>query len=601
LTVTAASLSRLYGSANPPLTVSVAGVVNDDNITATATTVAVIGSPVGKYSITPVISDPNGRLSNYIATSISGTLDVQPAPLTVTAVSASRLYGSPNPLLTGSIAGVVNNDNITAAYTTAAVIGSNAGNYAITPVINDPNSRLSNYAVQIVTGVLSVLRAPLSAVANPASRFYGSPNPVLTGSLTGVVNSDNISATFTTTATASSMPGNYPIMPVISDPNSRLPNYDVTLANAVLTVVPAPIITLSAASLQFGSQDLFSISKVLTLTVGNIGTADLVMAGVLTGGANATDFKLANQCGLTVAVGKNCTINVTFTPSALHGRTGMMTLTDNTGGYPGSQQVVNLSGTGVLSYAVYGTSLDCGAIQLSGNTSIDSFDSGKGGYSQTKSNQGNIAVNGNIALDGKATVNGTIYALKPAVGDCKTASAGISISGKAQVTGTPAYAPLVQDVFTTQGMTAGTSDINVKVNTALTPGNYGNITAAAKAILTLSPGIYNINSLKLSGDAKITVTGPVTLNVAGTNQDQPLDLSGGSVVDTSGKAANVLIVYSGNSEIQLTGQEDSFGILYAPNADVKLSGQADWYGAVVVKTLEGSGKSSVHYDLNLGQ
>ena len=601
LTVTAVSSSRLYGSANPPLTVSIAGVVNGDNISATCTTGATSSSVVGKYPITPVISDPDNRLSNYTVNIVGGLLNVQPAPLTVTAASASRLYGSANPPLAVSVNGAVNGDAIIATGTTGATIGSAVGKYSITPAISDPNSRISNYTVTAISGTLNVLPAPLVATANPASRFYGSANPALTGSLTGVVNGDNITSTFITTATVSSMPGNYSITPVLNDPNNRLSNYNVTLTNAVLTVVPAPIITLSATSLQFGSQDLLSISKALTLTVGNIGNADLAIGSVVLGGVNANEFQLANNCGQTVAAGNNCVINVTLTPLALHGRSGIITLTDNTGGYAGSQQVVNLSGNGVLSYALYSTSMNCGAVQLSGNASIDSFDSVRGSYASTKSNQGNIGVNGNITLSGNATVNGTIYALKPAIGDCKKGSAGITTSGKAQMTGSPAYGQLVPDIFTTPGMTPGTSNIDVKANAALMPGNYGNITAEAKATLALSSGTYNINSLKLSGDAKITVTGPVTLNVAGTNQSTPLDFGGGSVVDPSGKPANILIVYTGNGQIQLTGQEDSFGILYAPNADVKLSGQGDWYGAVVANTLEGSGNSSIHYDVNLGQ
>src|SRR5262249_51197727 len=48
----------------------------------------------------------------------SASINVTTAPLTVTANSASRFYASPNPPLTGSIVGLVNNDNITATYTT---------------------------------------------------------------------------------------------------------------------------------------------------------------------------------------------------------------------------------------------------------------------------------------------------------------------------------------------------------------------------------------------------------------------------------------------------------------------------------------------------
>ncbi len=48
-----------------------------------------------------------------------------------------------------------------------------------------------------------------------------------------------------------------------------------------------------------------------------------------------------------MAVGSNCTINVTFSPTQTGTRTGTLTITDNTGGVTGSQQTVSLTGTGM--------------------------------------------------------------------------------------------------------------------------------------------------------------------------------------------------------------------------------------------------------------
>src|SRR5207237_74793 len=171
------------------------------------------------------------------------------SPLIVTAGSVSRYYGSVNPPLTGTLQGLVNGDNITVRFTTRAVIGSIVGNYSVTPSISDPDGRLSNYAVTVINGVLNVLQAPLIVTADSKSRFYGSPNPPLTGSLAGKVNADNITAAYATPAAISSMPGNYAIVPALLDPDNRISNYKVTVTNGALTVIPAPIITLSTSSL----------------------------------------------------------------------------------------------------------------------------------------------------------------------------------------------------------------------------------------------------------------------------------------------------------------------------------------------------------------
>jgi len=124
-----------------------------------------------------------------------------------------------------------------------------------------------------------------------------------------------------------------------------------------------------------------------------------------------------------------------------------------------------------------------------------------------------------------------------------------------------------------------------------------------RAKLILSPGTYDINSLKLSGGGKITVAGEgqVILNIAGIDTDKPLQLSGESMVNPSGNPANFLLRYAGRAQLDLGGQVDSYGVIYAPNAAVKLGGKADWYGALVVKTLESAGSGGLHYDRDLGR
>jgi len=64
----------------------------------------------------------------------------------------------------------------------------------------------------------------------------GQSNQTFYGILTGVLFGDNITATYTSTATAASPAGNYPIIPILNDPDGRLTNYDITLVNGALAV-----------------------------------------------------------------------------------------------------------------------------------------------------------------------------------------------------------------------------------------------------------------------------------------------------------------------------------------------------------------------------
>jgi hypothetical protein len=182
--------------------------------------------------------DPNAKLSNYAVTVNNGTLTVNPAPLVVTAANASRLYGDPNPAFTGTILGLKNGDNITATYSSAADPTSAVGDYPIVPALVDPSSRLGNYVVTSNNGTLSVNPAPLSVIADDATRAVNTPNPVFTGTITGIKNGDNITATYDSQAQQTDPAGTYPIIPTLLDPTAKLGNYTVTATNGTLTVTP---------------------------------------------------------------------------------------------------------------------------------------------------------------------------------------------------------------------------------------------------------------------------------------------------------------------------------------------------------------------------
>jgi 6-phosphogluconolactonase (cycloisomerase 2 family) len=248
LTVAANNATRLYGDPNPAFTGTLTGIKNGDNITATYATTADPTSPVGTYPITPALVDPTNKLGNYTVTSTNGTLTITPAPLTVTAASATRAFGDPNPVFTGTLAGIKNNDNISATYSTTATAASPVGTYLITPALADPTGKLSNYTVTSTNGTLTITNAVLTVTAANASRFYGDPNPAFTGTITGLKNGDNITATFSSVAVATSAPGTYAIVPALVDPNNQAGNYTVVLNNGVLSVNAAPLSVVAASA-----------------------------------------------------------------------------------------------------------------------------------------------------------------------------------------------------------------------------------------------------------------------------------------------------------------------------------------------------------------
>lgn len=105
----------------------------------------------------------------------------------------------------------------------------------------------------------------------------------------------------------------------------------------------APAVSLSASSLTFPTQTVGTTSGPQPLTFSNTGTAALTITSISAAGP----FAQTNNCPLsssTLAAGSNCTISVTFAPTASGAATGTLSVADNGSGSP---RTVGLAGTGV--------------------------------------------------------------------------------------------------------------------------------------------------------------------------------------------------------------------------------------------------------------
>jgi phosphatidylethanolamine-binding protein (PEBP) family uncharacterized protein len=106
-----------------------------------------------------------------------------------------------------------------------------------------------------------------------------------------------------------------------------------------------PVVSLSPASLTFASQPVNTTSAAQTVVLSNTGTATLSIVTIAVTGVNSTEFTQSNNCGASVAVGANCAINVTFSPTAAGTRLAAVVVADNAASSP---QSVALSGTAAL-------------------------------------------------------------------------------------------------------------------------------------------------------------------------------------------------------------------------------------------------------------
>jgi hypothetical protein len=142
-----------------------------------------------------------------------------------------------------------------------------------------PLAALANYNLTYNTGNLTITPASLTANGSNASMIYGAAVPTLSGTVSGVVGNDGITATYTTTATSATVVGSYAIVPQLADPNSKLSNYSVTLNNGTLTITPEPTRTTlapSAATIMLQSSVTFTatVSGSTVMPTGNVNFLD---------------------------------------------------------------------------------------------------------------------------------------------------------------------------------------------------------------------------------------------------------------------------------------------------------------------------------------
>ena len=123
--------------------------------------------------------------------------------------------------------------------------------------------------------------------------------------------------------------------------NPLQPNYGGNCDAFVSKVSFLEGIALNPAGLLFPTLSLGTTSEVQTVTLTN-GDNTLTINSIKLTGAAAGDFAETNNCPSTVTPGAQCTISVTFTPTALGIRKASIEITDSALGSP---QFISLTGS----------------------------------------------------------------------------------------------------------------------------------------------------------------------------------------------------------------------------------------------------------------
>jgi hypothetical protein len=304
--VTPDAVSKTYGQADPALTGTWSGFLAGDGVTATYSRTA--GNTVGgsPFTISAALS-PAGVLSNYTITYNTANFTITPKAAWVTPDAATKIYGQADPALTGIWSGFLPADGVTASYSRTAGETVAGSPYTITATLS-PAAVLGNYAITSNTASFTITPKTASVTPTAAGKTYGDADPVLSGTLSGFLAGDNVTATYSRTAGGTVTGGPYTISSTLS-PASVLGNYTITYNTASFTITAkAAWVTPNPAEKTYGQAD-----PAFTGT----------LSGFLAGDVTASYSRTAGE---TVA-GSPYTISATLSPASVLGN---YTITYNT-------------------------------------------------------------------------------------------------------------------------------------------------------------------------------------------------------------------------------------------------------------------------------
>ncbi len=308
LTVKAVDATRAYGAADPTFTDTITGYVNGDTssvITGTAslTSTDTATSPVGSYPITAAVGTLTAKNYSFVFT--PGTLTVTQATAsayTITWPSQSIVYGT----AIGGASGIKATASIAGSFSYSPAAGTVLP-VSATPVVVTATftpTDTTDYAGQTATASITVTPAVLTVKAVDATRAYGAADPTFTDTITGYVNGDTSSvitgtASLTSTDTATSPVGSYPITAAVGTLTAK--NYSFVFTPGTLTVTQA---TASAYTITWPSQSIV------------YGTAIGGASGIKATASIAGSFSYSPAAGTVLPVSATpVVVTATFTPT----------------------------------------------------------------------------------------------------------------------------------------------------------------------------------------------------------------------------------------------------------------------------------------------
>ena len=307
-------------------------------------------------------------------------------------------------------------------------------------------------------------------------------------------------------------------------------------------------ISLSPMSLSFGSQPINTTSAALSVNLPNNSNDTLTLTSISASG----NFAETNDCGSSLDPGDNCTISVTFTPTATGSQSGTLSVVDSAG-----TQTVALYGKGASGAAA--AALSPSSLTFSSRT----INTTSAAQTVTLTNSGSAALSvTGISASGNFAETNTCGSSVAAGANCT-----ISVTFTPTTTGALSGTLSVVDTVGTQtvalsGTGTGTATATLSVSSLTFSSQVLNITSAAMSVTLTNGGstALSLTSIGASGNFAETNNCGTSL-AAGANCNIEVTFT----PTTAGTLSGTLSVVdsSGTQTVALSGTGATAGALAA--------------------------------------
>jgi gliding motility-associated-like protein len=301
----AIAASKVYdGNTNAIITGTLTGIVGSEDVNLSGTGVFADKNVNNNIAITSNSTLTGTAISNYTLSQPTGlTANITSKIISITSATAvSKVYdGNTNATITGTLAGIVGSEDVNLSGTGVFADKNVNNNIAVTSNSTLTGTAISNYTLSQPTGLTANITSKTISItsATAASKVYdGNTNATITGTLTGIVGSEDVNLSGTGVFADKNVNNNIAVTSNSTLTGTAISNYTLSQPTGLTANITSKTISITSA---------IAASKVYD------GNTNAIITGTLTGIVGSEDVNLS---GTGVFADKNVNNNIAVTSNS---------------------------------------------------------------------------------------------------------------------------------------------------------------------------------------------------------------------------------------------------------------------------------------------